>query len=81
MRCTSHLKTIHVAVGAQVADGAPLGCTGTTGNASGGPPHLHFGILRTKHPQKGLAKNIDPGHVLGFHILNFDTLFPNWNRA
>jgi len=32
-------------------------------------------------PTKGLNDNLDPGHFLGFHFLNFDLLFPNWNKA
>lgn len=77
----AHLQSVHSTVGSKVTEGAILGHTGTTGNAEGGPPHLHFAILRRAHPTKGLHDNVDPGHFLGFHFLNFDLLFPNWNKA
>ena len=57
----AHLDELaDVAPGALVAAGDPLGTVGTTGNARGGPPHLHYGIytargavnpfLRLTHP-------------------------------
>jgi murein DD-endopeptidase MepM/ murein hydrolase activator NlpD len=77
----AHLQSASVAVGDLVDEGAILGRTGTSGNAEGGPPHLHFAVLRKPVPTKGMADNVDPGYFLGFHHLNFDLLFPNWNKA
>jgi len=77
----AHLAAIHVKENTDVKEGAVVGFTGTSGNAAGGPPHLHFAILRKKYPTTGLGDNVDPGYFLGFYYLNFETLFPNWNRA
>lgn len=40
----AHLDEQTVAEGATVKTGDTIGLIGTTGNARGGPPHLHFGI-------------------------------------
>jgi len=40
----AHLDTQTVTAGTHVDAGDALGTVGTTGNARGGPPHLHFGI-------------------------------------
>jgi len=50
----AHLDEIAVASGASVKIGDTLGYVGNTGNAKGGPPHLHFGIY------KGFGGAIDP---------------------
>ena len=49
----AHLERIASAIkqGARVTKGQVLGFVGTTGNAEGGPPHLHFEI----HPDGGAA--------------------------
>jgi murein DD-endopeptidase MepM/ murein hydrolase activator NlpD len=39
-----------IATGEFVAAGTPLGSVGTTGNARGGPPHLHYGIYTAHGP-------------------------------
>ena len=40
----AHLDRIAVSAGTLVKTGDTLGYVGNTGNAKGGPPHLHFGI-------------------------------------
>jgi murein DD-endopeptidase MepM/ murein hydrolase activator NlpD len=40
----AHLDRQLVRTGQRVAAGEPVGLVGDTGNARGGPPHLHFGI-------------------------------------
>ncbi|HUF49753.1 MAG TPA: M23 family metallopeptidase [Longimicrobiales bacterium] len=42
----AHLDEQRVRSGARVQAGDTLGTVGTTGNAAGTPPHLHFGIYR-----------------------------------
>jgi murein DD-endopeptidase MepM/ murein hydrolase activator NlpD len=41
----AHLKTFYVDEGALVKRGRRIGEVGTTGNAAGKPPHLHYTIL------------------------------------
>ncbi|HEY0092401.1 MAG TPA: M23 family metallopeptidase [Flavobacterium sp.] len=43
----AHLDSVAVNPGKQVSMGDTLGFVGNTGNAKGGPPHLHFGIYRS----------------------------------
>jgi murein DD-endopeptidase MepM/ murein hydrolase activator NlpD len=41
----AHLKRIDSGFGELLATGTPLGTVGTTGNATGKPPHLHYSVL------------------------------------
>jgi murein DD-endopeptidase MepM/ murein hydrolase activator NlpD len=61
----------HIAVGnnQSMKEGAILGQSGTDGNASGTPPHLHFEIRTMKNPPaySGLHFRVSPGSILGGH--------------
>ena len=46
----AHLQTSQVISGQWVTTGEPIATVGTTGNAKGKPPHLHYDI-RTPYPQ------------------------------
>jgi murein DD-endopeptidase MepM/ murein hydrolase activator NlpD len=46
--------------GEQVTPGRELGVVGTTGNAVGTPPHLHFGV----YPASNALRAIDPAPLL-----------------
>jgi murein DD-endopeptidase MepM/ murein hydrolase activator NlpD len=41
----AHLASIGVSSGEWVAGGRPVGTVGTTGNAAGKPPHLHYAVV------------------------------------
>jgi murein DD-endopeptidase MepM/ murein hydrolase activator NlpD len=41
----AHLKSIKVGTGEFVTRGKEIGTVGTTGNATGKPPHLHYAII------------------------------------
>lgn len=41
----AHLAEIDVSTGVFVQKGTPIGSVGTTGNAVGKPPHLHYSII------------------------------------
>ena len=46
----AHLDSIaDIKMGQRVAPGDVLGTVGTTGNARGTPPHLHYGVYRRTH--------------------------------
>ena len=53
----AHLDTALVAPGQRVARGDTLGTVGTTGNARGTAPHLHFGIYGRRADGRGA---VDP---------------------
>src|SRR5215469_4308936 len=47
-----------------VGEGTRVGLTGTTGNATGEPPHLHFEIWTRRHVGHFPDGRISPGDVL-----------------
>jgi len=63
----AHLQAVQG--NSSVVEGALIGLTGRTGNASNIPQpesHLHFEIRIMEHPPLGLHGRIDPGQVLGY---------------
>jgi murein DD-endopeptidase MepM/ murein hydrolase activator NlpD len=63
----------------QVKEGDSLALTGTTGNAVGEPPHLHFEIWTRRSVGAFPDGRISPGEVLGFLYDNMDNRMPNRN--
>jgi murein DD-endopeptidase MepM/ murein hydrolase activator NlpD len=65
--------------GSPVKEGDAVALTGTSGNAGGEPPHLHFEIWTKRHVGKFPDGRISPGEVLGFFYDNMDNRMPNRN--
>lgn len=53
-----HLDSIDIRAGTDVGAGVVIGTVGTTGNAKGGVPHLHFEIRRNGDPQPNVEQLI-----------------------
>jgi murein DD-endopeptidase MepM/ murein hydrolase activator NlpD len=70
----AHLKQalVHPGAHGDVKEGRVIAFTGTTGNASGEPPHLHFEIWTKRQVQRFPDGRISPGEVLGYHFDNMD---------
>jgi murein DD-endopeptidase MepM/ murein hydrolase activator NlpD len=69
--------TRHGGVGVKEGDSVAL--TGTSGNAGGEPPHLHFEIWTRRTVAAFPDGRISPGEVLGFLYDNMDNRMPNRN--
>jgi murein DD-endopeptidase MepM/ murein hydrolase activator NlpD len=52
----AHMERSDARLGQWISRGAPLGTVGTTGNAAGKPPHLHYSIF-TAVPYPWQARN------------------------
>jgi len=65
--------------GTHVKEGDSVALTGTTGNAGGEPPHLHFEIWTKRTVGAFPDGRISPGEVLGFLYDNMDNRMPNRN--
>ena len=59
-----------------VSEGDKVALTGTTGNAGGEPPHLHFEIWTKRHVGTFPDGRISPGEVLGYIYDNMDNRMP-----
>jgi len=55
----AHLSSENVTVGDQLLAGEQLGTVGSTGNAAGGPPHLHFSINRVMGDENPVVNPYD----------------------
>lgn len=65
-----HLSTISVKKNQELNEGEGIGRTGMSGNAGGTQPHLHFGIMTSPIPQRGMRYFVSPGHVLGYTCIS-----------
>jgi murein DD-endopeptidase MepM/ murein hydrolase activator NlpD len=65
----------------KVGEGTRIGLTGTTGNAGGEPPHLHFEIWTKRNVGHFPDGRISPGEVLGYFYDNMDNRMPYMNMG
>jgi murein DD-endopeptidase MepM/ murein hydrolase activator NlpD len=61
----------------RVTEGTRVAITGTTGNAAGEAPHLHFEIRTKRHVGHFPDGRISPGEVLGYFYDNMENRLPN----
>jgi murein DD-endopeptidase MepM/ murein hydrolase activator NlpD len=61
----AHLN--HMSATGPVSQGQIIGSTGTSGNAIGEPPHLHFEILM-ENTLTHATPRVDPGELLGYAL-------------
>jgi murein DD-endopeptidase MepM/ murein hydrolase activator NlpD len=72
----AHLTKVLVDEGTDVSEGDSIALTGTSGNAKGGPPHLHFEIWTKRHVSTYPDGRISPGEVIGYIFDNMDNRLP-----
>jgi murein DD-endopeptidase MepM/ murein hydrolase activator NlpD len=61
----AHLSKTDIGEKSEVEAGAQLGLTGSDGNASNEPPHLHFEVLLEDTLTKATPR-VDPGELFGY---------------
>jgi murein DD-endopeptidase MepM/ murein hydrolase activator NlpD len=61
----AHLSRAFVRPADKVGGGHQIGATGQSGNAMGGPPHLHFAIATSANLKSGQTDFVDPALILG----------------
>ena len=79
----AHLRSarFHPGKNAHVTEGTSIAFTGTSGNAGGEPPHLHFEIWNKRHVGRFPDGRLNPGEVLGYLYENLDNFLPFRDRA
>lgn len=60
----AHLSSVLVGR-MSILEGARIALTGADGNAANTPPHLHFTLLKSPYPRKGVNDSIDPSELFG----------------
>ncbi|ABI37368.1 peptidase M23B [Shewanella sp. MR-4] len=71
----AHLDSLNTSTGLFAGRGDMLGTVGTTGNAQGKPPHLHYSILSLL-PRPWLIDTSTQGYKKAFYLNPIDYLDP-----